>query len=413
MIPPLRTIALALTTLVVALLVAFVGAADILGESAHNVQSILRYVAISGGIALVIGMIGVAAGMRYLPRLSIKVAGSYAVGSLAAIFTVVYTPLLMFRDRGDLHLLVLLLVCFMVISVGLGTIIAVGLADRLQLLTAAARRVAEGHFDTRVSVPSGDELSTLSDAFNRMSAELGTSFARERAVEQGRRDLVAAISHDLRTPLSSIRAMLEAIQDGVVTEETTIRQYHQAMHDQVERLRRLIDDLFELSRLDSGSLELRLSRVDLNELIVETIDSLRPAAESRRIQLTVKPADSTALGVIVDPDQLQRVVVNLLQNAIRHTPEGGSVDVAVRATGAELTVEVADSGEGIARADIDHVFERFYRGEKARTRTDDSGAGLGLAIAKAIVEAHKGHIWAESGRARGAKFVFTVPAATA
>ena len=177
----------------------------------------------------------------------------------------------------------------MVISLGLGTIIAVGLAGHLNALREAARNVAEGRFDTRVEVPSGDELSELANAFNRMSAELGTSFARERAVEQGRRDLVAAISHDLRTPMASIRAMLEAIEDGVVSDPATVHQYHVAMREQVNRLNRLIDDLFELSRFDSGSLEPRVSAVDLNELVAETVDSLRPSAEQKGVDLLVEP----------------------------------------------------------------------------------------------------------------------------
>jgi signal transduction histidine kinase len=324
--------------------------------------------------------------------------------------TVAYAPLLMFKDPGDLHLLILLLVCFMVISVGLGAIIAFGLAQHLNALREAARRVEQGQFDTRVEVSSSDELSELAAAFNRMSSEVGASFEALRAMEQSRRDMVAAISHDLRTPLSSIRAMLEAIDDGVVTDTATIGQYHHAMHDQVARLSRLIDDLFELSRLDSGALQLHKAPVDLTELVAETVESLRPSAERSSIKLVIEQQLKPMVG-FVDPDQLQRVVANLVHNAIRHTPEGGQIVVGVRDVEGKCAVEVADSGEGIARADLDHIFERFYRGEKARTRTDDAGAGLGLAIAKAIVEAHDGQIWAENGASTGARFVFTIPAA--
>jgi len=404
-----RYLALTVDTLVAALAVALIGAANVLGESQANVQAIVRYVAISGGIALCLGLIGVAMGMRYLPRLSLKVAAAYAVGSLGAIATVAYAPLLMFKDTGDLHLLILLLVCFMVISLGLGTIIAVGLAGHLNALREAARSVAEGRFDTRVEVPSGDELSELANAFNRMSAELGTSFARERAVEQGRRDLVAAISHDLRTPMASIRAMLEAIEDGVVSDPATVHQYHVAMREQVNRLNRLIDDLFELSRFDSGSLEPRVSAVDLNELVAETVDSLRPSAEQKGVDLLVDPAAGSS-SASADADQVQRVLANLVHNAIRHTPQGGSIHVGVHPNQREWAVVVEDSGEGIVDVDIDHIFDRFYRGEKARTHTNDAGAGLGLAIAKAIIEAHKGRIWAENARPAGAKFTFTLPA---
>ena len=404
----LRYVILAITAIVVALIVAYVGSVYALGETGTDTLLIVRYVAISGGIALVLGLAGVVTGVRYLPRLSFKIAFAYGVGSLGAILTVAYAPLLMFKNEHDLHLLVLMLLCFMVISVGLGSIIAVSIAQHVKLLREAARAVAAGDFDMRVEVPSGDELSDLAAAFNRMSAELGASFARQRAVEQGRRDLVASISHDLRTPLASIRAMIEAIEDGVVTDQTTIGQYHSAIGEQVNWLSRLIDDLFELSRLDSGAIDLQVREVDLRELITETVDSLRPTAEARGIAISVEEGHGAG-DALIDPDQVQRVIGNLVQNAIRHTPRGGTVVVGVRERGQELAVEVIDTGEGIGVGDIDHIFDRFYRGQKSRTRTDDAGAGLGLAIAKAIVEAHRGRIWAENQPAIGAKFVFTVP----
>ena len=283
----LRYVVLAITAICVALIVAYVGSVYALNENPVDTQLILRYVAISGGIALLLGLAGVATGVRYLPRLSFKVAFAYGVGSLGAIFTVAYAPLLMFKNEHDLHLLVLMLLCFMVISVGLGSIIAVSIAQHVNLLREAARNIAAGDFDTRVEVPSGDELSELASAFNRMSAELGASFARQRAVEQGRRDLVASISHDLRTPLASIRAMIEAIEDGVVSDPTTVSQYHTAIREQVTWLSRLIDDLFELSRLDAGAIEMHIRGVDLRELVMETVDSLRPSAEARSIALNV------------------------------------------------------------------------------------------------------------------------------
>ena len=404
-----RSVAAGAGTLVVALLVAYFGAMSVLGEPTHAVNLIVMDVAISGGLALVCGVLGLGLGMRLLPRLSLKVAAGYAIGSVAAIAAVAYTPLLMFKDAGDLHLLVLLLVCFLVISVGLGAIIAQGVTRNVNILRDAARRMADGHFDTRVNVPSGDELGDLAAAFNRMSAELGLAFERERAIESGRRELVAAISHDLRTPLSSIRIMLEAIEDGVVQDAETVTQYHRAMQDQVNRLSRLIDDLFELSRLDAGDQSLNVEQVELGELVGETVESLRPAADSRNVRLQME-ALRERLYVAVDADKLQRVLANLVQNAIRHTPSGGIIDVAIRSESGEFAVEVSDSGEGISVNDVEHVFDRFYRGEKSRTRSDSTGAGLGLAIAKAIVEAHKGRIWVESEPQHGAKFVFTLPA---
>jgi signal transduction histidine kinase len=406
----LRYVVLAITAILVALLVAYIGSVGALRESGTDTVLILRYVTISGGVALLLGLVGVAFSMRYMSRLSFKVAFAYGVGSLGAIFTVAYAPLLMFRNQHDLHLLVLMLLCFMVISVGLGSILAVSITQHVNRLREAARAVAAGDYDTRVEVPSGDELSELATAFNTMSAEIGLSFARQRASEQGRRDLVASISHDLRTPLASIRAMIEAIEDGVVTDEATITQYHAGIREQVTWLNRLIDDLLELSRLDAGAMELHVRKLDLYELISETVDSLRPTAEKRNVTLSiVNQAD--AREAIVDPDQVQRVVANLIQNAVRHTPPGGSVAVNIRSRGSEWAVEVLDTGEGIAVKDMDRIFERFYRGEPSRTRSDDAGAGLGLAIAKAIVEAHAGKIWAENQQPSGTKVVFTLPAA--
>jgi signal transduction histidine kinase len=404
-----RAVAAGAATLVAALFIAYFGATSVLGEPPHAVGLIVMDVAISGGVALLFGVLGLGLGMRFLPRLSLKVAAGYAIGSVAAIAAVAYTPLLMFKDPGDLHLLVLLLVCFLVISVGLGSIIAQSVTRNVNILRDAARRMADGHFNTRVNVPAGDELGELAAAFNRMSAELGLAFDRERAIETGRRDLVAAISHDLQTPLSSIRIMLEAIEDGVVQDAETVTQYHHAMQDQVNRLSRLIDDLFELSRLDGGDQSLNVAQVDLRELVSETVESLRAAAESRRVLLEMEALPGT-IHVAVDADKLQRVLANLIQNATRHTPAGGRIGVAIRSHGPEVAVEVSDSGEGIALTDVEHVFDRFYRGEKSRTRNDSSGAGLGLAIAKAIVEAHRGRIWVESEPQHGAKFVFTLPA---
>lgn len=404
-----RYLGICLATLATVLVVAFVGTADVLRESPSAVASNLRYIAISGALALSVGVFGLSLGMRFLPRLSLKVAVAYAIASLGAILTVAYTPLLMFKDPGDLHLLVLLLVCFSVISLGLGSIIALGLAQHLRALRQAARRVAEGRFDTRVQVPSRDELSELGDAFNRMSAELGVAFERQNAIEQGRRDLVASISHDLRTPLASIRAMVEALEDGVVRDPQTTEQYHAAMLQQVDRLSRLIDELFELSRLDSGPMSLRLQQVDLNELVLETVDSLRPTAIQQGVQLNLA-VPSAPLTTLVDADRLQRVIANLVQNAIRHTPEGGTIKVSVRSAGQEVAVEVIDSGEGIGPKEAQRVFDRFYRGEKARTAGDSTGAGLGLTIAKAIVEAHQGRIWVDAEPRQGARFVFTLPA---
>lgn len=404
-----RSSLIAIVTLATALLIGLLGAVLVLHEPPHAVAALARYLLLSGGLALGLGGVGVLLGMRFLPRLSLKVGLGYIIGSVAAMLTVLYTPLLMFREQADLHLLVLLLTSFLVISLGLAFIIGLGAAGQIQSLTQAVRHLQSGHFDTHVEVPSSDELADLAAAFNRMSAELGRAFERERAMEQSRRDLIAAISHDLRTPLASIRAMLEAIQDGVVADPETVARYHLRIHDEVGHLAHLIDDLFELSRLDAGQLQLDCAPVDLSELLCETLDSLSPRAHQHHVHLELAAGRETD-SVLADPFQIQRVLVNLIENAIRHSREGGVVCVSARNDGNQVAVEVTDTGEGIPPTDIPHVFDRFFRGEKSRTR-HSGGAGLGLAISKGIVEAHGGNIRVENRPETGARFIFTLPRA--
>ena len=407
----LRSISAGALSLLVAGFFALVGAIALLHESATSTTGIVMSVVVSGILALGLGICFVLIGMQFLPRLSLKVAGSYLVGGAAAIITILYTPLLMFKHLADLQLLVLLLVCFLVISLGLAAIVSFSLTEYLRALRNAARRISAGHFDTRVEVLADDELSELATAFNRMSEELGRSFARERAQERARNDLVQAVSHDLGTPLTAVHSMVAALRDGVVRDAETIGQYHDRLYDEVIYLERLIDELAELSRLESGTPGLDFVAVNLDELVAETVERLRPLAVQKGIDLALT-APSALPRTRVDPTQMQRVVTNLIQNAIKYASGGGAIRVAMTANDDGVAVEIVDSGEGIPPEDMAHVFDRLYRGEKSRTRQGD-GAGLGLAIAKAIVEAHGGRIWVENVQPQGARFVFTLPIAPA
>jgi signal transduction histidine kinase len=195
-----------------------------------------------------------------------------------------------------------------------------------------------------------------------------------------------------------------------VQDEETIGQYHDRMYDEVIYLERLIDELTELSRLESGTPGLDTVAVNLDELVAETVEGLRPLAVQKDLDLVLDfPPELPQIWV--DPMQMQRVMTNLIQNAITYTPVGGAIRVGGDATDDEVAVEIVDNGGGIPREDIPHVFDRLYRGEKSRTRQGD-GAGLGLAIAKAIVEAHGGRIWAENVQPHGARFVFILPVAS-
>lgn len=275
------------------------------------------------------------------------------------------------------------------------------IARPLRLMRAATRRIAAGRYDERVPEESEDELGDLAESFNSMAKTL-------QATQQRRLDLISDVSHELRTPLSTIEGYMEGLIDGVVepSDETWA-----LVHAEAERLRRLVDDLQELSRAETGRLALRKERVSPEEAIRQVAGRLLPLFDARGITLSVD-AQTGLPPVLADPDRLAQVLTNLLSNALRHTPPGGSVTVETEARKERVLFRISDTGEGIAQEHLPHVFERFYRADRARSR-EDGGAGLGLAISKALVEAMDGQIWAESaGPGQGAAFSFTLPTAS-
>jgi signal transduction histidine kinase len=237
---------------------------------------------------------------------------------------------------------------------------------------------------------------TLALAGAALAAALAVRLAMEersrRQIEGARRQMVAAVSHDLRTPLASLRLLVEAIDDGVATGETRER-YLREMRTHVEALTTLIDDLFELSRIEAGEISWAMERTELRGLIDDTVASMRVPAEARGVAVVAElPAGEVVARA--NAEKVQRVLLNLIQNAIRHTPADGSVTVRARTAADVVEIEVADDGDGIPSADGERVFEAFYRGDEARS---EDGAGLGLAISRAIVEAHGGRIWLAEG----------------
>lgn len=223
-----------------------------------------------------------------------------------------------------------------------------------------------------------------------------------RQVEEARRGLVAAASHDLRTPLASLRLLVEAIDDGVAGEDRD--RYLREIRTHVAVLSDLIDDLFELSRIEAGDISWTMRQVELGDLIGDTVAAFRTSAEERGVHLAAElPEDKVVAEA--DAEKVQRVLFNLIQNAIRHTPADGSVTVRAKGGPSGVEVEVADSGEGIPAGEGERVFDAFYRGESSRA---EDGAGLGLAISRAIVEAHGGRIWLEDAHP-GTKVRFTLP----
>ena len=225
-----------------------------------------------------------------------------------------------------------------------------------------------------------------------LAVRLAMEERSRREIEAARRQLVAAASHDLRTPLASLRLLVESIDDGVATGETRDR-YLREIRTHVAVLSDLVDDLFELSRIEAGDISWTMRQVELGDLIGDTVAAMRAPAEERGVRLAAElPAGEVVAEA--DAEKLQRVLFNLIQNAIRHTPADGSVTVRARPSGGGVEVEVADDGEGVPAADSERVFEAFYRGDASRA---EDGAGLGLAISRAIVEAHGGRIWLEDG----------------
>ncbi|HEX6423185.1 MAG TPA: HAMP domain-containing sensor histidine kinase [Acidimicrobiales bacterium] len=236
---------------------------------------------------------------------------------------------------------------------------------------------------------------------------------RERALDRSRRELVAWVSHDLRTPIAGIRAMVEALEDGVVAEPGDVGRYHRQLTVEADRLARLVDDLFELSRIEADALQLTLERVPLGELVSDAVGSVAAVAQAKGVAVEGRLgglSDGSALAVAGSAPELGRVVRNLLDNAIRHTPAGGTVEVAVRRDGGRAEVAVTDRCGGIPDDDLDRVFDLAYRGDSARTPGAAGGAGLGLAIARGLVDAHHGDI-AVHNEPEGCRFTVRLPLA--
>jgi signal transduction histidine kinase len=271
-------------------------------------------------------------------------------------------------------------------------------------LAQAAGRVATGDLSARVQVVGRDELARTAETFNYMAAQLESMAHKQRELEQLRRDLIAWTSHDLRTPITSIRVRAEALADGVVDDPAMVARYHQQICSEVQRLSGLIDDLFELARLDAGGQTFDLAPYSLTDVVSDTLESFRLQAEAQGVALDGFCGPGLD-PVRMDAQKINRLLSNLLGNALRHTPAGGQVTLHAERQGGQVLVAVQDTGEGIPPEDLPRVFERFFRGERSRTRSR-GGAGLGLAIARSIAEGHGGSI--EAGSLPGQGTTFTV-----
>jgi two-component system sensor histidine kinase BaeS len=285
-------------------------------------------------------------------------------------------------------------------AVAISLFVSARIVTPIQHLLAASRRIASGHYAERVPIVQNGELGALAAQFNAMAAKL-------EAAERRRVELVGDVAHELRTPLATIEGYTEGLLDGVVAPEPATWAL---LHDEAGRLRRLVQELQELSRVEARQLPLRLRPCAPANLIAQAVRRVEVQYDDKGITLTIGgPAEVALVGA--DPDRIIQVLINLLGNALRYTPEGGAVQVRAEGEGDSVTFHVTDSGIGISPEHLPHLFERFYRIDKARSRAL-GGSGIGLTIAKAIVEAHDGRIWATSdGLGQGATFSFALPVA--
>jgi signal transduction histidine kinase len=331
--------------------------------------------------------------------------------TVVLIFVNVFlTANFMYISYHDLTLTTALLVFAGVIAVISAHLISGGLIDRIQALAKAAKQVAKGELQTRIAVEGNDELTDLTRTFNDMAAALQTVDEQKRQLEQTRRDLIAWVSHDLRTPLAAMRVMVEAMADGVVTDEQTTIRYHQNIQNEIKNLSRLIDDLFELAQLDTGHLTLEKQTISLRDLISDTLGSMGARAAQAGIELSGQ-VEADAHTACLAPDKIQRVLYNLLDNALHHTPADGKVTLTAGRQNGAVQISVSNTGSYIDPADLPHIFTSFYRGERSRMQNQDGyrGTGLGLAIARGFVEAHGGSITVESAPQKGTTFVIKIP----
>jgi signal transduction histidine kinase len=280
--------------------------------------------------------------------------------------------------------------------------LARGMTQPLRDMAEAAKRMETGDYSTRVHTRSRDEVGQLAEAFNTMSAEL-------EGVEHLRRDLVANVSHELKTPITAIRAHLENLLDGVEQPDPDTLQI---MLAQSERLGRLVDQLLDLSRLESGDVPLERERVSLGPLVQQVLSEIDVARADRGVAISSEVPDDLPQAW-VDRERVHQVLFNLVDNAVRYTPSGGAVTVSGYRHNGSVEIKVHDTGVGIPAEHLPKLFERFYRVDISRSRGEEGGTGIGLAIARSVVEAHGGHIHADSEPGNGSTFTFELPAAEA
>jgi signal transduction histidine kinase len=366
----------------------------------------IQIVLIAAGCTGAVGTIGVGA-LWVLRRASLRLLlqAASAVAILAVVAGTLGTANAMFISHHDLGVVGMVCVVAGLVAFGFAWLLGRQIETSSQALRKAARSL--GQDEAGFIAPAGPmaaELAALSRELDATAMKLRQSRERERRMDASRRQLVAWVSHDLRTPLAGLRAMAESLQDGIATDTG---RYHRQILSEVTRLSAMVDDLFELSRIESGTLSLSPDLFEVSDLLSDTIASMEPVARARGVRLT--GAADGPVPVYADPRELSRALSNLVTNAIRHTPAGGRVRVAAAAEAGEVLISVADGCGGIPEADLTRVFDLAWRASAARTPDANGGAGLGLTIVRGIVEAHSGQVRAVNA-GDGCRFEVRLPA---
>ncbi len=337
--------------------------------------------------------LALAALLRLLPTVRLQLAGLAVLAVLLPLGAVLASGWVMFHMGDDVKILAVTAASALTALVA-ALLVARSIADAVDRVREASVEFAQGNLDARAPEGGPAEVAELAASFNEMGANLSRLF-------DTRRELVAWASHDLRTPLANMQAMLEALEDGLGEPD----EYVPVLLEQVRVLSLLVDDLFELARIDAGALRLEVHCLPVAPVISRSFRGVEAEARSRHVTLAAEVEDDVTARFA--PEKVERVLMNLLTNALRHTPSDGAVAIRVEPCAGEVRVAVEDTGEGLDAEAQERMFERFWRGDQARSAR---GAGLGLAIARGLVEAHGGRIWAEDREGGGARVCFTLPA---
>ncbi|MDJ0752440.1 MAG: ATP-binding protein [Ardenticatenaceae bacterium] len=396
--------------LILALFIGMIMASWLLSATYSEMIDLAWLLSSTAFISLGVGFVIYYFFARVSPSLLLTLALAYLWTALLMILNVWNGARLMFfNGEHDLPLAVVLLIFASVIATTFGLAVSVRVVGDLRELSRSAEQIAHGNLQTRAEVNGRDEVSQVASSFNDMADKLQEAERVRQEVEQLRRDLVSWTSHDLRTPLTSVRAMIEALRDGMVTDEATIQRYYKNILNDIGSLNSLMNDLFELAQLESGGMEIVREPQTMSDLISDTVEQFHAMAAQNNIRIHGRAAEGLD-PVTMDGPLIGRVLSNLISNALRYTPAGGEIAIEAQLIndGQAVQCVVWDSGPGFQPQDLGRVFEQFYRGEQSRSRAT-GGGGLGLAIARAIIEGHQGSITAANRPEGGALISFVIP----